>query len=62
MCALRHRRRADEQQRAHQLTATLTAARDQAHADGYTLGWLDGYEQGLRERLDDAQAALGRAG
>jgi len=35
--------------------------RDAAHQDGYMIGWLEGYEQGLRERLDDAKAAMGEA-
>lgn len=50
-----------EVERAHRLIETLTGARDQAHADGYTLGWIDGYEAGLRALLADAETALGRA-
>lgn len=56
---IRLRRRA-ELERAHQLIATLTAERDEAARTAYDRGFIDGLEAGLRERLDDARAALGR--
>jgi hypothetical protein len=34
--------------------------RDQAYADGYSAGWADGFEEGLRTLLSDATIALGR--
>jgi hypothetical protein len=35
--------------------------RDAAHQAAYDTGFLDGLESGLRELLDDAATALGRA-
>lgn len=43
------------------LIRTLTAERDAAYQTGWSEGYLSGHEAGLRERLDDAELALGRA-
>jgi hypothetical protein len=37
------------------------AERDQAHADGFAAGWIEGFEAGIRTLLADAQIALGAA-
>lgn len=61
MRTLLPRDRGAEDERVRRLIASLTQQRDQAYQDGYTLGWLDGHEAGLRQVLADAELALGRA-